>query len=201
MSPGAKELEEVYVGTRDLRQFLTVHDQDRVNEALDRAQRLKELIGNHTVWNLNSTAVGGGVAEMLQSMLAFSRGLGIDARWLVINGSPEFFQLTKRLHHALHGEAGDGSGLGSAEREIYEAKLRDNAVDLCSRVQPGDIVLLHDPQTAGLASALTSIGAHVAWRCHIGHDSTNEHSELGWDFLRPFIEDVPAFVPLPVDIR
>jgi trehalose synthase len=194
MTPGVKELEEVYVGTRDLRQFLTVHDEARITEALDRAHRLKELIGDHTVWNVNSTAVGGGVAEMLQSMLAFSRGLGVDARWLVINGSPEFFQLTKRLHHSLHGENGDGSELGSAERELYAATLRDNAVDLCSRVQPGDIVLLHDPQTAGLAPELTRVGAHVAWRCHIGHDSSNAQSELGWDFLRPFIQDVPAFV-------
>lgn len=194
MNPGVKELEEVHVGTRDLRQFLTVHDETRVTEALERAQRLKELIGDHTVWNVNSTAVGGGVAEMLQSMLAFSRGLGVDARWLVINGSPDFFQLTKRLHHALHGESGDGSALGAAEREIYDATLRDNAVDLCSRVQPGDIVLLHDPQTAGLASALIKVGAHVAWRCHIGYDSSNGDSELGWDFLRPYLEDVPAFV-------
>ena len=194
MNPGAKELEEVHVGTRDLRQFLTVQDETRVTEALGRAQRLKELIGDHTVWNVNSTAVGGGVAEMLQSMLAFSRGLGVDARWLVINGSADFFQLTKRLHHALHGESGDGSALGTAEREIYEATLRDNAVDLCSRVQPGDIVLLHDPQTAGLARALINVGAHVAWRCHIGYDSSNGDSELGWDFLRPYLEDIPAFV-------
>lgn len=194
MNPGAKELEEVYVGTRDLRQFLTVHDEARITEALDRAQRLKDLIGDHTVWNVNSTAVGGGVAEMLQSMLAFSRGLGIDARWLVINGSPEFFQLTKRLHHWLHGESGDDPELHSMERELYEATLRDNAVALCSRVQPGDIVLLHDPQTAGLASELTRVGAHVVWRCHIGHDSSNAQTELGWDFLRPYINDVPAFV-------
>lgn len=194
MTPTAKQLEEVHVGTRDLRQFLTVHDETRVAETFDRAKRLGELIGDHTIWNVNSTAVGGGVAEMLQSLLAFSRGLGIDTRWLVINGSPEFFQLTKRIHHALHGQHGDGSDLGPAQREVYEATLRENTVDLCSRVQPGDFVLLHDPQTAGLAPELMRMGAHVVWRCHIGHDSSNADSELGWNFLRPYIEDVPAFV-------
>ena len=194
MTPGVRELEEVHVGTRDLRQFLTVHDEARITETLHRAQRLNELIGDHTVWNINSTAVGGGVAEMLQSMLAFTRGLGVDARWLVISGSPEFFQLTKRIHHAVHGESGDGSDLGRRERELYTTTLRDNAVDLCSRVQPGDFVILHDPQTAGLAPDLMKLGAHVIWRCHIGHDSMNAQSELGWNFLRPFVEDVPAFV-------
>ena len=194
MTPSARELEEVQVGTRELRQFLTVHDEARIAETLERAARLKELVGEHTIWNVNSTAVGGGVAEMLQPMLALAQGLGIDAQWLVISGSPEFFQLTKRIHHALHGQSGDGSELGSAQREIYEATLRENTADLCSRVQPGDFVVLHDPQTAGLASELMRAGAHVIWRCHIGHDSTNGESDLGWEFLRPYLEDVPAFV-------
>jgi trehalose synthase len=190
----ARELEEVHVGTRDLSQFLTVHDETRLAETFARAASLGQLIGDHTIWNVNSTAVGGGVAEMLQSILAFSRGLGIDARWLVINGSPEFFQLTKRIHHALHGQRGDGSPLGPAQHEIYEATLRENALDLCARVQPGDFVLLHDPQTAGLAPELMRLGARVIWRCHIGHDFTNTESDLGWGFLKPYIQDVPVFV-------
>ena len=194
MTPGSRELEEVHVGTRDLRQFLAVHDEARVAETYERANLLRQEIGEHTIWNVNSTAVGGGVAEMLQSLLAFSRGLDIDTRWLVINGTPEFFQLTKRIHHALHGETGDGSDLGDAERETYEATLRENAVDLCSRVQKGDFVLLHDPQTAGLAPDLIRMGAHVVWRCHIGHDSSNGNSNLGWDFLKPYLVDVPSLV-------
>ena len=105
------------------------------------------MIGERTVWNINTTAVGGGVAEMLQSMLAFTRGLDIDTRWLVMTGSAEFFQFTKRLHHALHGEAGDGSPIGPEQRELYEATMRENAIDLCARVQKGDFVLLHENTT------------------------------------------------------
>lgn len=189
-----RTLEDVHIGTRNLREFLTVHDEDRVNQTMQRAAELATMIDGRTVWNINTTAVGGGVAEMLQSMLAFTRGLDIDARWLVLTGSPEFFQFTKRLHHALHGEAGDGSPIGPEQRELYEATMRENAVDLCARVQKGDFVLLHDPQTAGLAPELIKLGAHVIWRCHIGHDGSTEHSEAGWAFLRPYLEDVPAIV-------
>ena len=194
MTGSIRKLEDVHVGIRDLSEFLTVHDEERVKQTMQRAASLSELIGARTVWNINSTAVGGGVAEMLQSMLAFTRGLGIDARWLVIDGPPEFFQFTKRLHHALHGEAGDGSSMGPVQRKLYEDTLRENAVDLSARVQEGDFVLLHDPQTAGLAPELIKLGAHVIWRCHIGHDGSTEHSEQGWEFLRPYLQDVPAIV-------
>lgn len=194
MSSTARTLEEVSIDTRDIRKFLDVHDEARVNAIQDRAGKLKAVVDGHTIWNVNSTAVGGGVAEMLQPMLAFSRGLGLDARWLVISGPPEFFQLTKRIHHALHGQSGDGSPLGAAERDIYEATLRDNADDLLARVKPGDFIILHDPQTAGLAPMLMAAGVHVIWRCHIGYDSRNAESDLGWNFLRPYIEHVPALV-------
>ncbi len=194
MTGSFRVLEEVHVGTRDLRQFLTVHDEERVNGTFERAEELKKLIGESTVWNVNSTAVGGGVAEMLQSVLAFSRGLGIDTRWLVITGPAEFFNFTKRIHHALHGEAGDGSPIGQKQRELYEDTMRENAVDLCARVRPGDFVILHDPQTAGLAPELIRLGARVIWRCHIGHDASTAHSEEGWEFLRPYLRDVHAFV-------
>lgn len=194
MTESLRKLDDVHVGTRDLREFLTVHDEERVNQTMRRAAALNKRIGERTVWNINSTAVGGGVAEMLQSMLAFTRGLNIDARWLVINGPPEFFKFTKRLHHALHGEAGDGSPVGAEQRRLYEDTLRENAVDLSARIRKGDIVLLHDPQTAGLAPELIKLGAHVIWRCHIGHDGSTEHSEQGWEFLRPYLEDVPAIV-------
>jgi len=61
-------------------------------------------------------------------------------------------------------------------------------------VRPGDVVLLHDPQTAGLAPALKASGARVVWRCHIGVDHPNEHAAHGWEFLEPYLEDVERFV-------
>src|SRR5437588_9262213 len=86
-----------------------------------------ERIGDRTIWNVNSAASGGGVAEMLASLLAYARGIGADARWLVIEGDDPFFAVTKRIHNHLHGDAGDGAELGEKERQTYEAALASEA--------------------------------------------------------------------------
>ena len=75
------------------------------------------------MWCVNSTAQGGGVAEMLASLLAYTSSVGVDSRWVVINGNPAFFRLTKRIHNRLHGNAGDGGPLGEEEREIYDSTV------------------------------------------------------------------------------
>jgi trehalose synthase len=131
---------------------------------------------------------------MLTTLLAYSRGAGVDTRWVVLDGSPEFFRITKRLHNLLHGAPGDGGPLGDAERGEYEAVLAGNLDDLRSRVRPGDIVLLHDPQTAGMVEGLRAAGAHVVWRCHIGRDAPTELTEVGWGFLQPYITDADATI-------
>ena len=122
----------------------------------------RERFAGRVVWNINSTANGGGVAEMLRSLIAYGRGAGVDARWLVIDGNPEFFRVTKRIHNRLHGVAGDGGRLGAREREIYEAVARENLESIGPLIAPGDIVLLHDPQTAGLAAGLRRNGSSRA---------------------------------------
>ena len=120
------------------------------------------------IWNVNSTANGGGVAEMLRPLLGYCRGLGVHARWAVISGNPEFFLITKRIHNRLHGFAGDGGPLGAAEHEIYDQTLVANAAELVELVHREDVVILHDPQTAGLAQSVRQTGATVIWRCHVG---------------------------------
>src|SRR3979411_994376 len=90
------------------------------------------------VWNVNSTARGGGVVELLQSLLAYARGGGVDARWMVIEGAPDFFAVTKRIHNRLHGAIGDGGALDDSAREIYEQTLAGNMDDFSNRVQEGD---------------------------------------------------------------
>ena len=87
---------------------------------------VRELHGR-VIWNVNSTAKGGGVVEMLRPLLGYCRGAGVDARWVVISGEPEFFAITKRLHNRLHGFAGDGGPLGAVEREVYEGTLAGSA--------------------------------------------------------------------------
>jgi len=158
------------------------------------AEATESLLGGRTVLNINSTATGGGVAEMLQTLLAYGRGAGLDIRWLVIQGDPAFFEITKRIHNGLYGSPGDGGALGDAERKHYERTLRGNAEELRALVQPNDVVLIHDPQPAALAAAMRSAGARVIWRCHVGADEPNEWTERSWSFLRPYLEDVEAFV-------
>ena len=158
------------------------------------AETMRTLLAGRRVLNVNSTATGGGVAELLQTLLAYVCGVGIDARWLVIDGNPDFFAITKRIHNHLYGTLGDGGPLGPSEHQRYEATLAPNTDELLDLIRPGDVVLLHDPQTAGMAVPLQEAGISVVWRCHVGLDTQNDHSLRAWDFLRPYVEAVPAFV-------
>src|SRR5207302_7269684 len=95
------------------------------------------------------TAQGGGVAELLAALLPYERGAGIDARWVVIEGSTSFFNFTKRLHRLLHGVTADGSDITDSERELYVETLTANSRLLLQLVRPRDVFILHDPQTVG----------------------------------------------------
>ena len=152
------------------------------------------MLGSRTVINVNSTAVGGGVAELLETLLGYARGGGVATRWFVVGGDPAFFDITKRIHNGLYGSPGDGGPLGAAEAEAYEQTLHANARNIDGLVRPGDIVILHDPQTAGLAPAFRRRGTTIVWRCHVGSDGSNEWTERSWRFLRPHLEEVDAFV-------
>ncbi|MDI1428554.1 glycosyltransferase [Polyangium sorediatum] len=187
-------VQEVPAQVRSLERFVPLLGQTAVDEARALAQGLHERLAGGVIWNVNSTAVGGGVAEMLHSLLGYARGAGLDVRWLTIGGAPEFFRITKRLHHALHGEHGDGSALDEAAHHVYAKTLSRNAVELRELVRPGDVVLLHDPQPAGLAPMLLAAGARVLWRCHIGADETNEEVELGWRFLARYLDGVGCMI-------
>src|SRR5215471_9915907 len=132
---------------------------------IEAADQVRQLLAGRTIWNVNSTATGGGVAEMLQVLVGYITDVNIQTDWLVITGDAEFFAITKRLHNQIHG-ALSGPPLGAAEAEHYAQMLTANAVELVARVRPGDVVLLHDPQTAGLAAPLAQAGARVVWRCH-----------------------------------
>jgi trehalose synthase len=186
-------LEQVDIAPLDPRRFADVLTGPQAEE-LRRTIEGARMLEGRVVWNVNSTAYGGGVAEMLHSLIAYARGGGVDARWVVIEGEPDFFQVTKRLHNHLHGSAGDGGPLGDDERRVYEAVTTRNAGELADLMQPGDIVLLHDPQTAGLVRPLRDAGAHVVWRCHIGLDVPNELARSAWRFLLRYAEPAERYV-------
>ncbi|MFC6285330.1 glycosyltransferase [Nocardioides sp. GCM10027113] len=187
-------MEEVRVEPVRLDRLEQVIGPQRSAVLAEAARFARAAFADRVIWHVNATARGGGVAEMLAWLLAYGSGAGVANRWLVLDGDPAFFTLTKRLHNMLHGVAGDGGPLGAAEHEHYQAVLRENLDELAPLVRPGDLVLLHDPQTAGMAADLVRLGAHVVWRCHVGRDDTDEYTEQAWAFLREYVDPAAAFV-------
>ena len=176
---------------------------ERLRSVLDREawdefergiRQAQEALAGRVVWMVNSTAAGGGVAEMLRSFVAYARGAGVDVRWQVISGTPEFFRITKRLHNHLHGFPGDGGALGPSERAAYEEVTAANGEYIAALVRPEDIVLAHDPQTAGMVPQLKRTGAHVVWRSHIGAERPNELVMGAWRFLEDLLRAADACV-------
>jgi trehalose synthase len=143
----------------------------------------RAVLQGRRIWHINSTSDGGGVAELLRSCLGYLVDDGIDVRWIVIDGDPQFFTITKRIHNRLHGVLGDGGPLGDAERRHYDEVIGSNATDIGRHVRAGDVVVVHDPQPLGLVPTLRSLGATVIWTCHIGADTASPLVRSAWDFL------------------
>jgi trehalose synthase len=185
---------EVTVPRRPLEALARVLTPEQADDLRVVAARGAAALSDRTVWNVNSTATGGGVAEMLHALLGYVSDAGIRSRWLVLDGDPLFFALTKRLHNAIHGAA-ESAVPGDADRAHYEQVLHwRNLPVLQDLVGARDVVILHDPQTAGLVLPLRQMGIPVIWRCHIGRDSPNDVSEAAWAFLRPYVEAVDTAI-------
>ena len=187
-------MREVELGPASLERFRAVLDNAQWGRLEDTAARARRQFEGRVVWNVNSTARGGGVAELLGSLVPYSRAAGVDVRWVVIDGDRAFFRVTKRLHNMLHGFPGDGEGLTAGDAESYGAAAERNACELTAVVNPGDLVLLHDPQTAGLVGPLRRHGAQVVWRCHVGVDTPNDIVMRAWSFLRPHVAGADRIV-------
>ncbi len=154
----------------------------------------RQAFEGRAIWHVSSTARGGGVAEMLRTLLPYVRGAGVDTRWVVLREAAEFFAVTKRIHNRLHGYPGDGGPLGDGERALYEGILAASAARLLQLTRAGDVIYLHDPQTAGLVPAMREAGLKVVWRCHVGVDVPNDIVRGAWDFLRPYVEQADVYV-------
>jgi trehalose synthase len=178
------------------------HLAQAVHELRSEAAAVVPRLAGRTVWMVNSTAQGGGVAEMLLNVVSLLRDLGIQTEWVVIGArEPEFFSLTKQIHNLIHG-TGDPH-LGGAERELFERVNRENAEELRHLVRPGDIVVVHDPQPLPLGRLLRDhLSAVMIWRCHIGLDQENAATRAAWDFLAPYLDaydhavfSAPEYIP------
>jgi trehalose synthase len=184
---------EVELPQRSLAALASVLTADQWAACAEAVTQARKTLAGRVIWNINATATGGGVAEILQTLLGYFLDAGVDARWLVLDGNADFFAVTKHLHNAIHG-FGDPGQLGASAHAAYRRTLKGNVAELLRQVQPADLVLLHDPQTAGLVEPLRKAGVRVAWRSHIGRDTPNEQSVSGWEFLRRYIEDADALV-------
>jgi trehalose synthase len=187
-------LDEVDIPPLPPERFESVLTPDQYRRFQEAIRLARQRFAGISIVNVNSTVYGGGVAEMLRSLLAYIRGAGVDGRWLVVPAGPEFFRVTKRIHNHLHGAPGDGGALDDAARRAYEGELRRAADELRRRARPGDFVILHDPQTAGLAPAMREAGVHVIWRCHVGLDMPNDLARKAWAFLLPYVREAEAYV-------
>jgi trehalose synthase len=187
-------LRQVLVPSLPLARFRDLISDERYETLDAAATRARSRLDSRTLWNVNSTASGGGVAEMLAVLVGYTRGAGLDVRWLVTHGDDEFFAITKRIHNRIHGARGDDGDLGPAEAAHYARISAENAALLREQLRPGDMALLHDPQTAGLCGAMREHDVHVVWRCHIGADIVNEWTEQAWSFVIPHVLEAEAFV-------
>lgn len=111
--------------------------------------------------------------------------LGVDARWNVIKGNVEFFQVTKKFHNALHGRQ---ERITAEDYEVFMETTRKNVEELELN---GDIIFVHDPQPAGLVTRKKELGKKWVWRCHI--DVSHPNQDV-WDFLQPFVVQYDAAV-------
>jgi len=185
---------EVQVAPIDPARLEPIIGRARIERLLSAAAAVGRVLDEGAVVNVNSTSAGGGVAEMLNPLLGYACALGIDTRWIVIRGDASFYTVTKRIHNGLYGGPGDGGELGEPERADYERTLCESADWLAGRVGGRDVLVLHDPQTAGLIPLLRARVGTVVWRCHVGLDRSSVWADRAWDFLRAYVEQADACV-------
>jgi trehalose synthase len=161
------------------------HMEPLLDELRSLGREVATLLGTRRVWMLNSTASGGGVAEMLPRMCKLFEELGVDVRWLVLETDDAgFFHATKAVHNLLHGAP---SPLEPDAAATYEAVNREAAKHLAF-MHPDDVLVVHDPQPAGAPGfMLPERRPRLVWRCHIGLAVQTPQTQIAWDFLRPHL--------------
>ena len=173
-----------------------------VSEFLEETEPFVSKLQGCKIWMINSTATGGGVAEMLPSQIRIMRSLGVQIEWMTIEASDQsFFNLTKRIHNAIHG-SGDGK-FTDKDRAIFEEVNAQNTDRAVAAIKDGDLVVIHDPQPMPLAAMIAKKRkVKLVWRCHIGLEEQNDTTRGVWSFLSKyydsydhFVFSLPSYVP------
>ena len=174
-------LQLVNVGQKSLGDYATI----ATRGLMDEIRRLAEPLAGRRVVHLSATAFGGGVAEINYALVPLMRDAGLDVEWRIIAGGDEFFAVTKAIHNALQGGP---DGLTETQQEIFR---RFNAVNAEELEDDYDVVIVHDPQPAGMIEHFEQSAAHWIWRCHIDLSAPNQQV-LG--FLVPWLRRYDAAV-------
>jgi trehalose synthase len=154
-------------------------------KTIDRIRKKAKTLQYLHVANVNATYYGGGVAELLTSLTLLMNSVGIKTGWRVIQGAPDFFTITKKMHNALQGGE---INLSDRKMEIYEEVIYENAIR--NHLENHNMVIIHDPQPLPMINHYKKNGPWI-WRCHV--DLSNLNREL-WDYLLPFIEKYDAVI-------
>ncbi|QSQ20532.1 glycosyltransferase [Pyxidicoccus parkwayensis] len=191
-------LDIVDVGKRSLASYRGVAP----DEQLDELVHLSEHLRGARCMHVNATSYGGGVSEILRSLVPLYNDLGITTDWKLIHGDEEFFQVTKRIHNGLQGAPGE---LTEKDKAVYLANAQRNASRLISDSEDYDFIFVHDPQPAVLAALSSLRESRWIWRCHI---DTSHPNPSYWEFLAPFLTAYDAavftlddFIPPELPIR
>ena len=153
-------------------------------EAVDRIHDKARPLCDLHVANVNSTYYGGGVAELLSSLTLLMNSVGIKTGWRVLQGSPDFFSVTKKMHNALQGM---DINLTERKKQLYEQVIYENAV---RNHLDHDMVVIHDPQPLPMVTHYKKKGPWI-WRCHLDLSASDAET---WNYLLPFIEAYDALV-------
>lgn len=153
--------------------------------SIDELRLLASRLARKKVQNVNSTFVGGGVAEILSRMVPLLNQLGINARWDVIKGDDRFFDITKKFHNALHGRKEQLS------KEDFEYFIETNRKNFDALWSSADYYLIHDPQPVLMIEKKEELGGKWIWRCHI---DVSQPDMSVWGFLDDFVEKYDAAV-------
>jgi trehalose synthase len=152
---------------------------------LDELRFVAQPLQGKRIKMVNSTAVGGGVAEMLNRLVPLLDELGVKTGWEVITGGNDFFDVTKGFHNALHGAP---FTLTQQARDVFLSHSEQNR----RRMKfDEDFVVIHDPQPAGLIASKNDSRSKWVWRCHI--DLSHPNGDV-WNFLQPMVENYDAAV-------
>jgi trehalose synthase len=169
-------LQPIAVGHKSLADYTHLAGKPLVEDIREVAEDLRGL----KVLHLSATAFGGGVSEILYTLVPLMNDVGIEAEWQVMLGREEFYNVTKRLHNALQGNPDSLSG---GEWKIFERYNALNATEISSG---WDVIIVHDPQPAGIRQHVPEKGVHWIWRCHIDLSTPNEDAT---DHLVPLVRE------------